>query len=444
MRGKFHGQIRGDDAMTSGNSLSIGNKGAWIAFGRIFMGLFWLYEIILGHNWKIGHPGWMGAGAGDWLREDLLSAFDYGTWGWFHAMAESVMMPQAVLMSYIVTFLQLIIALSFIFGVFARPIAAAGIFMVPVMFLTGHSRIPPFFMLGHIFVLGANAGMYYGFDSCLFKKLSEVKGKAAGLICRLITLDFIGLNFAKLFFPLFAFAGVYFLLNTPVMPAVQIRMSSLALAVFSGLSAAYLYFLLKGADNIALLSRGLQLFIGFKFLHEIWVRFPAALNGLPGWSTGEELNEVFAFIAGNHWSFMGGIVNSAFIPFGNLWAFIFAVVQTAVGIMLLFGVKTRLASGAGIVYLGLLILLGFTRYTPFVLGFLILAAGLESGARLPRLAAPFFGALFVLFTVIAFAGGIIPGDYREQMGPVAAIMVALISLPLFVTAYVQNRPEKIS
>ncbi|KKR75230.1 MAG: hypothetical protein UU18_C0010G0006 [Parcubacteria group bacterium GW2011_GWB2_40_8] len=28
--------------------------GSWIAFGRIFFGLLWLYEVIWGHNWKWG------------------------------------------------------------------------------------------------------------------------------------------------------------------------------------------------------------------------------------------------------------------------------------------------------------------------------------------------------------------------------------------------------
>ena len=426
--------------MSTKDSLAAGKMGSWIAFGRIFMGLFWLYEIILGHNWKIGHPGWMGAGAGEWLTEDILRAFERGTWGWFHAMAESFMLPHAAVMSYFVTFLQLLVALSFIFGIFTKLMGVAGAFMVPVMFFTGHSRIPPFFALGHIFVLASNAGMYHGFDACLYGKLSEVRGKAAGLIRELITFDFIGLNLRRYFAPVLAFIGLYFLLQTPVMDHVSLRMSGLGLSVLFALGAAFLYLSAKGEDKWMLISRGLQIFIGFKFLHEIWIRFPAALNGLPGWSSGEQLNEVFAFIAANHWSFAGGIVNTVFIPLGSFWALVFAVVQTAVGIMLIFGMNTRLASKAGIAYLAVLILLGFTRYAPFALGFLILGYGMEKGGiALPRSFAPVFGAVFVLFTIIAFAGGIIPGDYREQMGPVVAIMVALFALPLSATAFFQSK-----
>ncbi|MDP3891386.1 hypothetical protein, partial [Nocardioides sp.] len=56
------------------------NKTAGIAFLRIFIGVFWLFEVMVGHNWKIGgfgsgaHPGWIGPGAGDEIRENIAIA----------------------------------------------------------------------------------------------------------------------------------------------------------------------------------------------------------------------------------------------------------------------------------------------------------------------------------------------------------------------------------
>jgi len=50
----------------------------------------------------------------------------------------------------------------------------------------------------------------------------------------------------------------------------------------------------------------------------------------------------------------------------GFWALLFTVIQTAVGIMLIACWKTRLSSKVGLVFLGLLIILEFTRYTPFV------------------------------------------------------------------------------
>ena len=43
---------------------------SWIAFARIFVGVFWLYEVFLGGRWKLGTPGtgpnpdWVGPAAG--------------------------------------------------------------------------------------------------------------------------------------------------------------------------------------------------------------------------------------------------------------------------------------------------------------------------------------------------------------------------------------------
>jgi len=39
---------------------------------------------------------------------------------------------------------------------------------------------------------------------------------------------------------------------------------------------------------------------------------------------------------------------------------------------------------------------------------------------------------------VAFVGGIIPGDYREQMGPVVAAMATLFSASFFFTALAQK------
>ncbi len=46
------------------------------------------------------------------------------------------------------------------------------------------------------------------------------------------------------------------------------------------------------------------MFVGYRFLHEIWVVFPVALNGLPGWPTGDQLGTIFSVIADHHYSFI--------------------------------------------------------------------------------------------------------------------------------------------
>ncbi|WP_157872830.1 hypothetical protein [Desulfoscipio gibsoniae] len=60
-------------------------------------------------------------------------------------------------------------------------------------------------------------------------------------------------------------------------------------------------------------------------MHEIFVRNVPALNGLPGWGTGKQLNEVFLAISKAHWGIFGGLVDTIFIPAAGFWAIIFAV-----------------------------------------------------------------------------------------------------------------------
>ena len=55
-------------------------KASAIAFTRIFLGVMWLFEVTVGHNWKIGgfasgaNPLWLGPGAGDGVREGVARA----------------------------------------------------------------------------------------------------------------------------------------------------------------------------------------------------------------------------------------------------------------------------------------------------------------------------------------------------------------------------------
>ncbi|MEX2514608.1 MAG: hypothetical protein WD335_00565 [Candidatus Paceibacterota bacterium] len=408
-----------------------------LAFGRIFFGLWWLYEVVLGHNWKWGNPEWVGEGAGAWLAEDITSAIAKGTWSWAEWLLEIAVVPHVEIWSYVVLVLQVAIAISFITGLFVRPTASVGLAHMFIMFLMGHSRIPPFFVVGFLFVLATKAGMHYGLDRWIADKFYKTRSIIGSFILSLIDKPcpdwlrtHVGIPFATVF-------AVYFLLQAAAAEAVTFRMAGLDLAVMSGLVAAG-FALVKKVDTIPLITRLLSMFVGYKFLHEIWIRFPAALNGLPGWSSGQELTEVLTIIATNHWSFIASIVDTVFIPYAGAWALVFAVVQTAVGIMLIINWKTKQASQLGIGYLVLLLLLGFTRYVPFVLGILIITYALKWGIHLSRHWLGLSVIAVLLFSSIAAISGITPGDYLEHMGSVVAVMLAMLALAFAITAYIQQ------
>lgn len=72
----------------SQNTLSkLGDRtaGPWIAFVRIFVGIFWLYEVLLGGRWKLGtvssgvNSEWVGFAAGSDMIALGERAIELGT-----------------------------------------------------------------------------------------------------------------------------------------------------------------------------------------------------------------------------------------------------------------------------------------------------------------------------------------------------------------------------
>ncbi|UTW70470.1 hypothetical protein KHA80_08605 [Anaerobacillus sp. HL2] len=75
---------------------------------------------------------------------------------WFAWLLENIFYPNAVAMSTFATVVQVVLALAFIFGLFSRPMALLGLGMDLFIYFLGNSRIPPFFTVGHLFVLFTN------------------------------------------------------------------------------------------------------------------------------------------------------------------------------------------------------------------------------------------------------------------------------------------------
>jgi uncharacterized membrane protein YphA (DoxX/SURF4 family) len=426
--------------------------------------------VTVGHNWKIGgfgsdvHPGWIGAQRGDVVREDVAEAIADGTWAWFAWIYEGFVAPNAVAFSWLTIILQVLLGVAFIVGVFVRPLAVIALAMDFSIFMLGNSRIPPFFTALHLFVLATGAGRYYGLDGWLATKLVDARAGAGRVVRWLIDLPFATARYRGIAFAGTALLAIYFFLAIPGRETTRIQLVSLELAAIFALVALGLYASTLIPDRLGVIAATLRIFVGFKFLHEIWARTTPGVNALPGWARGEELEEVFQTIAANHWGLFSWITETFFLPALAFWAVVFGVVQFAVGVMLVLGFRTRLASLLGAAYLAGLIILGMTRYAPFVLGLMIPVMALDSGrflsvdrvwqgssyeeryglpipqqALIPLLVLAAVNA--VAATATAFVSGIEPGAYVDSMPSMTTAMVAIFSGLLAFVGWLQLKPE---
>lgn len=436
--------------------------GPWIAFLRVFLGGFWLYEVTLGNNWKTGsftsgpNPDWFGAGAGTALLHEGQASMDAGGWYWFGWILENFMYPNAALWGYFAVGVQFILAFAFLFGIFTRPAALLGLGMDFFIYNIGNSRIPPFFTLGHLFIMATNAGMYYGIDGWLMEKYKASKSSGAKLLKTLLSFDFVTPKMLRILGSAAAVLAVYYILALANLPTAKIRMVSLDLGIIFGLTAYGLFVYHDKMNSVTLSTSLIRIWLGYRFMHEIVVNYVPALNGLPGkWGASESLAKVFNTIGEKHWDLFGGIVNAVFTPAAGFWAIVFAVVQTAVAVMLLLGIRTRLVSKIGLIYLSLLILIGFTRYSPFVFGYLFIVFTLDGGRMFSfdstknavskigmNLSKTTVAVLFGISLVALIAAnldGIKPNGYQSSMGPVMAAMVSMLTAMVGFGGLMQQR-----
>ena len=447
-------------------------KAAAIAFARIFIGVFWLIEVTVGHNWKIGgfgsgvNPGWLGENAGQAVEENIAVAVEDGTWSWIGALYENLIAPSSVAFSYFVVGLQVAFGLFFIVGFMVRPMALIAITFDLSVFFLGNSRIPPFFIVAHLFLLYTCAGRFYGVDGWLERRLSSVHNGFARAVTWLIDLPLIKSGKAQAAVMTgAALAAIYFFLQIPMRATPRMNLVAMGLAMVAALVAAGIYFGRRYHDRLGVAAAMLRIFVGVMFLHEIWVRNEPGVNALPGWAGEQAQAEVFQSIVDNHWAPFAWIVDNAILPALGFWIIVFGVVQFAVGVLLVVGYQTRIAASIGLIYLGGLGVLGFTRYAPFIFGLLVVVLALDAGRMLsldarrladrplqyglpvPARAIPVLAiiaglnAIAAAIAVVA-TGGVAPDGYTESMGQMTTGMVAVFSALFAVLGWLQLRTER--
>jgi uncharacterized membrane protein YphA (DoxX/SURF4 family) len=444
-------------------------KASAIAFLRIWLGIMWLFEVTVGHNWKIGgfasggNPRWMGSGAGDAVREESAQAIEDGTYSWFASLFDSVIVPNAVAFSYIVIVLQIALGVAFIIGLGVRPMALAAIAMDVSIFMLGNSRIPPFFTAMHLFVLFSGAGTYYGLDGWILEHTRTTKSGLVRAGRWLIELPVLKREYLAPAIAGFSVLGVYFFLTMGSRATPRFAFVAMELAALAGLVALGLFAYSRSGDRLGSLTAALRIFVGFKILHEIWARTTSGVNALPGWASVENQTEFYETIVENHWSFFANLVDALVLPAVGFWVVLFGIVQFVVGVALVVGYRTRLFGLVALGYLTVLIGMGFTRLAPFLFGLLVVTVALDGGRllSLDRVRRPVAGAHFglpippvaipalvvlaainaVAAAITAFNVGITPDAYVDSMPAMVTAFVAIISGTLAFAGWLQQHPS---
>lgn len=437
--------------------------GPWVAFTRVFAGFLLLYELTLGGWWKLGwfttgpNPEWVGANAGAEVYSVAEQAVEEGTFGWFAAILETVVLPYPELWTILALAAQIVTAVGLILGLWTRPAALLGILYFLPVFHLGMIRTSPLFTVPIAFAFVANAGRYYGLDAVLWRR-----SDAVGRLTRAVNAP---LPIRRAWYPplaaAFAVVAVYYLLSIPETVGTRVHLTSLELTVFAGLVAGGLSFVYRGANPTSVAADALRVFVGYRFLQEIVVRTEPGANALPGWASADAQAAVFGDVAEAHVAPMSTFLEAAVLPAMGAWVLAFAVVQTAVGIALLVGYRTRAAGTVAVGYLTVLTAFGLVRLAPLVFASAIVAATLggrhasldsiagrepQPPALPARAALPTAVGAVACLTAAAVIGIDPEAGYGEVAGPVALTMIAFGLLALAVVSGTRAKfePDRIA
>jgi hypothetical protein len=444
-------------------------KVAAIAFLRIWLGCMWLVEVTVGHNWKLGglasgpNPAWMGPRAGEAVRTEATQAIVDGTYPLAAWAFRSFLLPGAEVVGYLVIALQLVLGIAFVVGVFVRPLALVAIGLDLGIAMLGSSRIPPFFTAMHLFVLVTGAGRYYGLDGWILRRTLDTRRAAVRAVRWLIDLPVFRREYLAGAITVSSLVALFFFLTIPSRSSQRFVFVAMELATLAGLVALGLYTAARYGDRLTALVAVLRVLVGIKLLQWIWAGLDHGVDGLPGFAGTEVQRGVFEVIAANHWPVVGQVVTTVVLPLTGLWVVVLGLLQLAVGLALVVGYRTRLAGLVGLVYLGVLILLGMTRYAPFVFGLLVPVVALDGGRVLsidsllrparevvfglpvaPK-AVPVLTGLAALTTVVAavvaFRTGVTPNGYVDSMPAMVTTVVALVAGLLAFVGWLQQHPR---
>ena len=157
----------------------------WLVI-RVYLGFLWLMA-----GWsKITEGGWIGEGAGGAVRGFAQGAMQQTTGEhpqvtqWYASFLENVVVPNAAVFSYVVTFGEVLVGLSLIFGLFTGVAAFFGGFMNASFIFAGTAGANPLmFILAILIMLAWRVAGQWGLDRWALPMLG-VPGAAGTLFHR--------------------------------------------------------------------------------------------------------------------------------------------------------------------------------------------------------------------------------------------------------------------
>lgn len=153
----------------------------WVII-RVYVGWQWLDA---GYH-KLVSPAWVGPKAGAALTGFLQGAFAKtaglhpDVQGWYADFLKSIVLPNAEVFSYVVTFGEILVGLALILGAFTGIAAFFGAFMNMNFLLSGTVSINPILFIAELFlILAWRVAGWLGFDRYLLPLLGTPweKGK---------------------------------------------------------------------------------------------------------------------------------------------------------------------------------------------------------------------------------------------------------------------------
>ena len=134
---------------------------------RVYLGYLWLMEGI----GKVTEGGWIGQGAGGAVKGFAQGALAQTTGEhpqvtqWYAWFLQNVVIPNAALFSYLVTFGEILVGLALILGLFSGIAAFFGAFMNASFIFAGTAGANPLmFILAILLIFAWRVAGYWGLD----------------------------------------------------------------------------------------------------------------------------------------------------------------------------------------------------------------------------------------------------------------------------------------
>ncbi|MBX4191395.1 MAG: DoxX family membrane protein [Candidatus Doudnabacteria bacterium] len=146
---------------------------------------FWLIvRLYVGYEWlmagwgKFGNPAWTGDKAGSAVKGFLMGALQKSSGahpdvtGWYASFIEKVALPNVAVISYMVTFGEILIGVGLILGIFTGIAAFFGTFMNLNFLFSGSVSSNPVLLLLQLFlILAWRTAGWIGVDQWLLPRL---------------------------------------------------------------------------------------------------------------------------------------------------------------------------------------------------------------------------------------------------------------------------------